>query len=198
MQSYIGLLAWWHCRSSRRAVSVQAQTATWSGNGSSDNSGNWENGANWTGGAGAGGIPAATDNASLLNVVAAGTRNINISSGSPETINQLTMTQTTVGQLNVLNVNDNLTISGNSNPFAITATAGQGSIVTNIAASETLLATNAGGLTGSFGGTLNLSSGSLFELQTTGSTNDMGITSFAGPINATGAGGQYTPFVWPL
>ncbi len=164
---------------------AHAANVDWDGAGSANASGTWETGANWTGDA----KPTASDNARLLDVTS-GTREVTISNGLPQIINQLTITQTTAGAVNVLNVNDNLTISGSANPFAVTATAGQDSIVTNIAAGKTLLATHAGSMTVSFGGELNLVAGSVFKLQATGGSSNLTSPTLNGAINATGAGAR--------
>ncbi len=163
---------------------AHAVNVDWDGNGDANASGTWETDANWTGD----GKPTASDNARLLDVTS-GTREVTISDGSPQTINKLTITQTTVGAVNVLNLDDDLTISGNTTPFAITASAGQGSIVTNIAAGKTLLATWTGGVQNitNFGGTLNLNAGSIFRLEGDSFIN---TPKFDGPINVSGAGAE--------
>jgi len=164
----------------------RAANVTWDGDTDANADGFWETGVNWSTNA----IPAAGDNVQLLNVTG-GTREVTISDGSPQTVNKLTITQTTVGAVNVLNVNDNLTISGNAAPFAITATAGQDSIITNIAAGKTLLATNAGSITNSaYAGTINLAAGSIFKVAAVATGADLALGSFGGPINVTGAGAQ--------
>src|SRR4051812_42590597 len=97
-----------------------AATVTWDGNGDSNTSGLWEATSpdNWS----ITGIPGAADNARLLDVTT-GTRIITISTA--QTINQLTLAQSTAGATNTLQINQNLTVSGNAAPFVITPSAGQ-------------------------------------------------------------------------
>lgn len=164
-----------------------AANITWDGDGDANAGGLWEAGVNWSADA----IPATVDNA-ILGDVTAGTREVTISSGFAQTINRLTITQTTAGAINVLNVNDDFTIStsGANSPFAISATAGQQSIVTNIADGKTLRATNASsGMSGVlFDGTLNLGAGSVFRLEALGAASDLVGATFGGPVNVSGAG----------
>lgn len=86
-------------------------TRTWDGNGTPDNSGNWSAAANWDG---PDNIPDTTgENAALPNV-SSGTRTVTMDASY--TINQLQMTQTTVGATNKLLLNGTL--------FAYTPTIG--------------------------------------------------------------------------
>lgn len=167
--------------------SAFAAPVTWDGDTNPNASGTWETSDNWN----PNGVPGVSDNAQLLDVTT-GTRTVTISNGSPQTINKLTITQTTVGAFNVLRLDDDLTISlsGFNTPFAIAATAGQDSIVTHIAANKTLRATNStAGMTGTlFAGTLNLGAGSTFRVEALGATSDLIGTTLGGPINVTGAG----------
>lgn len=164
-------------------LTSRAVNVTWDGDTNANNNGTWETSANWSTA-----VPTTADNAQLLDVTS-GTREVTISSGSPQTINKLTITQTTTGAFNVLNLNDNLTISGNAASFAITATAGQSNIVTNIGAGKILLATHSATMTSTFAGTLNLGAGSIFKTEAVGASSDLSF-SFAGPINVTGAGAE--------
>ncbi|MBE2204713.1 MAG: PEP-CTERM sorting domain-containing protein [Chthoniobacterales bacterium] len=165
-------------------LGLHAANVTWDGNGTPNASGSWETGANWSTDA----IPGTGDGAFLLDVTT-GTRTVTV--GTAQTINRLTLTQTTVGAVNQLNINADLTISGNNTPFVITPTAGQGSIVTNIASGVTLLATNATGIaTPNFNGTLNLAAGSVFKWQSTNANTDISAPTFGGPVNATGSNAQ--------
>lgn len=162
---------------------ARAASVTWDGNGDANASGNWQDGANWSSDA----IPGAADNARLLDVTT-GTRTVTI--GTAQTINQLTITQSTVGASNVLNVDANLTLTSTAttySPFAITASAGASSIVTNIADGISLLVqfsgTNTGNsVTANYGGTVNLGVGSTFIISKRTSENSA-VATFSGPVN---------------
>jgi hypothetical protein len=168
------------------AYPAMAADDTWTGPGGVANSGgSWETSANWSLGT------PATDSNAILGDVTAGDRIVTLD--APETINQLTMTQTTAGATNTLTLNDNLTISGNDNPLAITA-ATPSSVVLNIASGKTLLVTNSNSVVPSnqamhllFDGTLNLASSATATFQRLDSGNDLAPIRF-GAINATGTG----------
>jgi hypothetical protein len=159
---------------------LHAANVTWDGNGDPNAGGAWEDAANWDTG-----VPTSLDDARLLNV-GSGTRSVVIN--APQIINRLTLTQTTVGVVNQLDLLSDLTISGNSSPFAITATAGLSSVVVNIGSGRTLAATNAGSITSTLGGTLNLGANSTFSLYASGATSDL-INPTFGAVNATGTNG---------
>lgn len=163
-------------------VLSRAVNVTWDGDSDANADGLWDAGVNWSTNA----IPGAADNARLLDVTS-GTREVTIADGSPQTINQLTITQTTAGAVNVLNVNDNLTISGTGTsyaPFVMTATAGQASIVTNIAAGKALLVTNtADAYTANHAGTVNVGEGASFIVKNTAAASDKFASAvFSGPV----------------
>lgn len=162
------------------APKLHSANVVWDGNGDPNAGGAWEDAANWDAG-----VPGSSDDARLLNV-SSGTRSVVIN--APQTINRLTLTQTTAGAVNQLNLLSNLVISGNANPFAITATAGQSSVVLNIGAGRTLSATHAGTITSTLAGTLNLGANSTFSLYASGALSDLNAMTF-GAVNATGTNG---------
>ncbi|MBC2603012.1 beta strand repeat-containing protein [Puniceicoccus vermicola] len=178
------------------SVSLLADDIAWDGDGVPNASGEWEVGANWAGDT----VPSAGDDAQLLDVTG-GTRTVTISEGVPQTISQLTMKQTTIGGINILTLEDDLTISGTSagalNVFDLDASAGADALVLNIADGSTLLMENTNTNTTSsvnafFEGTLNLGVGSTYRVEAIGgSTSDINDgVFFSGPINATGAGAE--------
>jgi len=167
-------------------VPALANAVTWDGGGTANSSGTWETGANWN----PDGVPLSSD-AVILDNVTSGTRTVTVSSGSPQTVSSLTLTQTTVGAVNKLSVLDNLTISGAGNPLITTATAGSGSVVIDVAAGKTLQATRVGAaLSTTYAGTINLlGTGSAFKLASSSSTATAtvsgSITAAAGSVFRT-------------
>jgi hypothetical protein len=161
---------------------AMAATRTWDGGGTPNNGGSWQTNANWTGPdlkPGSGDVAALADVSSGARVV---------TNEAAEAISQLSMTQTTGGATNRLLLNADLSIN-NATPYAITPTAGQNSLILDLASGVTLQSTNNGALTLSLGGTINLAANSILKAQTPTGNNNI-TPSFAGPINANGAGTQ--------
>lgn len=156
---------------------LNAQAAVvWDGNGTPNASGTWETANNWN----PDGIPGVSSSVQL-NDVTSGTRIITISSGSPQTIAQLAITQATVGAINRLDINDNLTVAGGSSaPLSFTI-ANPAGVVINVATGKTFSASRTSSATSAFGGTLNLlGTGSTFSQTSAGAMT----ASFSGPIQA--------------
>jgi len=162
------------------APKLYSANVVWDGNGDPSAGGAWEDAANWDTG-----VPGSLDDARLLNV-SSGTRSVAVNAA--QTVNRLTLTQTTAGAVNQLNLLSDLAISGNATPFAITAAAGQSSVVMNVGTGRTLSATYAGTLTSTLAGTLNLEANSTFSLHASGALSDLNAMTF-GAVNATGTNG---------
>ncbi|MGE9290166.1 MAG: beta strand repeat-containing protein [Puniceicoccales bacterium] len=159
-------------------IAVTAAPVVWDGGGNSNDSGTWETSSVWD----PDGVPGTADDVTLGDVTT-GTRVVTVSSGDPQEVASLTITQNTLGAVNTLTLEDNLTVvSNSSNPLLFSSTAGQDAIVLNVGAGVQFSATRTVGLlTGDLSGSVNLGDGASFTMS---SGNDDPEITFNGSLTA--------------
>ena len=126
------------------------------------------------------GYPLAGDTAALGDVIS-GTRVVTVDAA--ETINQLSMTQTTAGAVNTLQLNNSLTLG--STPFALTPTAGVNSLVLDLNG-QSLTSTTSDNNTVNLGGTVNMGAASVLTMLNTNGQGNMRVAN-AGNLSMDGS-----------
>jgi autotransporter-associated beta strand protein len=146
-----------------------------------DSGGDWSTTSNWN----PGGNPTTADSAALGNVTS-GTRTVVYDTGATGTLTGLTLTQTTAGAINLLDVQRSLSVT---NAITLGATGGVAQISLVPVQSSSSISTpfTTAGLTINSGGTLSLG-----VYNTTGTTTRTGDVS--GPVTLSGGSIVLAPF----